>query len=182
MKQTMRPRLHIPSPRWPVWRARNLTLLSIFAVAATATIVLILGHRSIVTELEIALAIIAAATFTFFSAGLYQGLRLEGPEVTVDEADGRALEFPDVNAWIVDDGWFIGIMLWLLASILWILTNLFAVGVFWVFNRALRLVFACSPSCHGRLAPSLGYALLYTCLYTGWLFALLWGMQLVARR
>jgi hypothetical protein len=59
---------------------------------------------------------------------------------------------------------------------------LVVLAVFWVFNRALRQVFARSRQCHGRLAPSLGYALVFTILYTGWLFALVWGVHRIAAR
>jgi hypothetical protein len=43
-----------------------------------------------------------------------------------------------------------------------------------VFYLALRQVFARSRVCRGNLGKSVGYALLYTALYTGWLFALVW--------
>jgi hypothetical protein len=73
-------------------------------------------------------------------------------------------------------GLFAGVILLFL---LWLLLNLgVVVWVFllaalsWVFYLALRQVFAKSRLCRGNLAASLGYALFYTLLYTGWLFAL----------
>ena len=71
------------------------------------------------------------------------------------------------------------VVLIVLAFLLWFLINVGAVVVLvlflalaWVFSRALRQVFRHSRTCRGRLAPSLGYAVLYSALYTGWLFAL----------
>ena len=56
----------------------------------------------------------------------------------------------------------LGIMLWvfLLAALSW------------VFYLALRQVFAKRDVCRGNWPLSCGHALLYTVLYTGWLFAL----------
>ena len=71
------------------------------------------------------------------------------------------------------------VVLIVLVLALWLLANIgLAVGLVlflalsWIFCRALRQVFARSRTCRGRLGPSMGYALLYTVLYTGWLFAL----------
>ena len=73
------------------------------------------------------------------------------------------------------------VFFWLLVNALWPLIMLIAVALFWVFNRALRQVFARSRQCKGNLAASLGYALVYTTLYTGWLMALIWLVKRVHR-
>ncbi len=65
------------------------------------------------------------------------------------------------------------ILLWVLAQVIAALP-VFAVVLYWVFYRALRVVFAKSRACRGRLLRSIEYGLLYTLLYTGWIFALLW--------
>jgi hypothetical protein len=72
----------------------------------------------------------------------------------------------------------------LLVFVLWILMYLGIVlwlfllmAVAWVFYLALRQVFAKSRVCQGNLRASLGHALLYTLLYTGWLFALVFIAQ-----
>jgi hypothetical protein len=64
------------------------------------------------------------------------------------------------------------IALWILAQVIAALPVI-AVVLYWIFYRALRVVFAKSRACKGRLLRSMGYGLLYTLLYTGWVFALL---------
>ena len=46
-------------------------------------------------------------------------------------------------------------------------------AIYWVLHLALRQVFAHSDDCRSNLPRSLGFATLYTFLYTGWLFGLL---------
>lgn len=67
-------------------------------------------------------------------------------------------------------------------NVIWIVVPALCVAVFWVFNRALRQVFARSRQCGHRTGPSLGYAAFYTFLYTGWLFAILVGVQYLKAR
>ncbi len=78
---------------------------------------------------------------------------------------------------------WIGISL-LLALLFWLLVQLLALvlpwillALYWMFYRALKLVFDKAPQTHGQILPSVGYALLYTALYTGWLFILLGALQ-----
>lgn len=73
--------------------------------------------------------------------------------------------------WIVVLG-LLAILIWMLAQFIAALP-IFAVVLYWIFYRALRVVFARSKVCQGRLLRSMGYGLLYTMLYTGWIFALL---------
>jgi hypothetical protein len=90
---------------------------------------------------------------------------------------------PDAGDHLV--GCLVTLVLWtvvlaLLAILLWMLAQfiaalpVFAVVLYWVFYRALRVVFARSKACRGKLLRSMEYGLLYTLLYTGWIFALLW--------
>lgn len=66
----------------------------------------------------------------------------------------------------------ITVLLWLLVQFIAALPVI-AVVLYWIFYRALRVVFARSRACRGRLLRSMEYGLLYTLLYTGWIFALL---------
>jgi hypothetical protein len=52
-------------------------------------------------------------------------------------------------------------------------------ALYWMFYRALKLVFDKTSVCRGQWMPSLGYALLYTVLYTGWLFLLLGTLDVI---
>jgi hypothetical protein len=65
------------------------------------------------------------------------------------------------------------VLLWVLAQVIAALPVL-AMALYWIFYRALRVVFAKSRSCKGQLRRSMGYGLLYTAAYVGWIFVLLW--------
>jgi hypothetical protein len=54
----------------------------------------------------------------------------------------------------------------------WIILG-FLFGLSWVVYRALRQVFARSRQSQGKLIPSVSWAMIYTALYTSWLYALL---------
>lgn len=102
------------------------------------------------------------------------------------------LDIPDIGDSGNDlVGCLVSIVLWLVVSIVlmvlfWLLVQVLSLilpwvllALYWVFYRALKLVFAKASVCRGQLLPSLGYAFLYTALYTGWLFLLLGALQVV---
>ncbi len=77
-----------------------------------------------------------------------------------------------------------GILLWILAAVvlsvvLFLFGEVLLVAVFafmamlyWVFFRALRLVFRHSHQTKGRLLASLGFGLVYTLLYNSWIYGI----------
>ena len=183
-------------PRYPVWSASSIALAGGLAAVVASVSVFLLGHKSFFVETEISLAIVAVGLFVFLAVGLYRGAR-----VSLERLDMRPETLPEVP----DLGLFdlvggddpvsfilsivfsivvsilLALLAWLLLSMLWGLLIVAALAVFWVFNRALRQVFARSRQCQGKLGPSLGYALLYTSLYTGWLFVLAWIIHRIAK-
>lgn len=88
-------------------------------------------------------------------------------------------------------GCLLSILVWLAISVLlmvlfWVLVQVLAfvlpwvlLALYWLFYRALRIVFAKADVCCGQLMQSAGYGLLYTGLYTGWLFLLLGILELI---
>ena len=110
--------------------------------------------------------------------------------LSINPPDLSRVELPHVglphDVDIEDDllGCLGAIILWIAAALLlmvllWLLTQfiaalpVFAAVLYWIFYRALRVVFARSRACKGRLLPSMGYGLFYTVLYSGWMLALL---------
>jgi hypothetical protein len=193
-----------PRPRFPklprraryrVWSVRTITALGLITAGLTAALVYGLGKRSIFVETELTLTIIAAALFVFLAASLYHGVRVRRRDIP-GEVTGvpieKALDAPDFVSPVIEgaaEGGLPGIAAAILAVVvaflalmlLWVLLNLGIVlwvflltVVAWVFYLALRQVFAKSRVCRGNVSKSLGYALLYTALYTGWLFAVVW--------
>ena len=185
--------------RYPVWSVKTITICGILVIALTATSVFLIGKKPLFFKTELTLAIIAAVLFVFLAVGLYHGVRVRRRDVPGVDVKGVRLEeftehLPDANN--VPDaldfgegclGAIVGLLLGILVGaillvLLWLLLNLgIILAVFlvaalsWVFFLALRQTFAKSRVCKGNLAASLGYALMYTVLYTGWLFALVWA-------
>lgn len=96
------------------------------------------------------------------------------------------LDVPDIGG-SGDDlvGCLVSIVLWIVIAVVlmilfWVLVQVLAfalpwvlLALYWIFYRALHLVFVKSDVCHKNLLKSVEYGLLYTGLYTGWLFLLL---------
>ncbi len=92
-------------------------------------------------------------------------------------------DLPDTgDDWV---GALVAILMWVLVlaalvALMWVLAQFIAIlpvlamGLCWVFYRALRIVFAKSRVCKGQWRRSAGYGLVYTVVYVGWIFALLW--------
>lgn len=123
----------------------------------------------------------------------------EGFDVGSAVGLATALPAPDLKLDIADMGdsgndlvgCLVSIVLWIviaivLAVLFWVLVQALAfvlpwvlLALYWLFYRALKVVFEKTAVTRGKLAPSLGYALLFTLLYTGWLFLLLEMLRLV---
>jgi len=196
-KRTLRQRLHIQ--RYPVWSAKWVALLTLLVVALSAALVYGLGKRSLFVETELTLGVIATGLFLFLTTGLYRGVRMRREQldgsswsVNTNMADLAGLDWPSPDLDLDPEG-IVGaivavvlavvvfivlvVVAWVLLSFVWGLTLVLAMALFWLFNRALRQVFSHSRQCSGNLPASLGYAALYTTLYTGWLFALVWAIH-----
>lgn len=179
--------------RYPIWSGKSIIMVGLIAAVVTGLVVMMTSQKSLLVELEMMLAIVAAGLFAFLSAGLYFGVRIKKREVLADNLklyDGTGLDSHQIIgdvAGAADDplGCLLGLVLGLLVSVLFtllilifvnvaiVLLFLFMLLVGWVFHRALRTVFACSRQCRGKLLPSIGYAGFYTILYTGWLLGIL---------
>lgn len=82
------------------------------------------------------------------------------------------------------EGIIIGIFLWILWAILvaltlWIFSNVivivvstFAAMLYWIFFRALRLVFKNSNKSKGDIMESIKYGVTYTFLYNFWIYGI----------
>ncbi|WP_066509569.1 hypothetical protein [Rufibacter sp. DG15C] len=66
----------------------------------------------------------------------------------------------------------LSIALWLFGEILLVALFAFMAMLYWIFFRALRLVFRHSHQTRGRLTASIGYGLVYTLVYNSWIYAI----------
>jgi len=195
--------LHWPRrQRYPVWNARTIAIAGAVVVTLSAVTVFVLGRRPVIVEMLLTLGAVAAGLFMLLAVGLYRGVRVKRADPVApslkqvelrDVLDRLDFSTPDASCPLdVGDcdgdgclGAIVGLLLSVviliaLVGLLWLLVNV-AVGVFfvltlalsWVTHLALRQVFVRSRQCRGRLGPSIGYAVLYTFMYTGWLLALI---------
>lgn len=189
--------------KYPIWSAGSITAVAIVMTAATIILVAFIGKGSLISRAEITAGSLAGLIFLFLTYALYTGGRVrknESPPIALERVGfGDVAQNADAS-WMPDIGFdgggddgclgvIIGIVLTLLVGLLlillvWILANLLIpvlllvlIGVWWVMRLALRLAFAKSRTCRGNLSNSLGYAFLYTLLYTGWLFLVLAGAR-----
>lgn len=189
--------------RYPLLSIRTVMLISAPVVVLLTLTVFWISTRSFFAELQFTLLCIAAVLFLFLASGLYKGVRIKREAAknwshTRSGALRSRVSFSDllqgfghIDLGSVDLGddpmsgcitaivWFIiSIVVLLLLALLvqaaWIVLVVLLVQLYWVFYRALRIVFLRSRCCKDNVWLSLRTATIYTALYTGWIFALTW--------
>ncbi|PQA91893.1 hypothetical protein B0A69_15820 [Chryseobacterium shigense] len=186
-------------PKRPFLETRVLSYSTLGIIILVILCVWLSGehsHRSLFQNSILSTSILASIFFLFISSGLYYGLKLKENVGSIlnrkkiktfsDNSPGfNTLEF---DADLGDDGCFsilISIVLWILFSVV-IIFGLYFLGVFfwaailllaamlyWIFFRALRLVFKNSGKCKGNLLKSLTFGLLYSFLYISWIYGVI---------
>lgn len=153
------------------------------------------SHRSIIDNSLISSTIIATTFFTFITIGLYNGLNVidnysnklkltwKNAKRSVKENEFAGnIDFPSMEA----DNIFGAIVLFFFVALaiifliafivpfLWVSIVFLTVAIYWIMIRSLKLIFSRSRYCENNLLKSLGYALLYTALYTGWIYGVIY--------
>jgi hypothetical protein len=169
-----------------------LTILSIWLLG--------LGqHRTIFVNSILSTSILSGTFFLFLFINLYRGVKLKDDlgevtdKITFDMSKSSTsngsgfdvpTDMPDVGADGIE-GILLGIVFWLLFSVLlmliawfigavfWALTLIFIAMLYWIFFRALRLVFKKSNRSKGNIGTSFQYAIGYTFLYNCWIYAII---------
>ncbi|MBL6445613.1 hypothetical protein JMN32_04790 [Fulvivirga sp. 29W222] len=179
---------------------KTVLIAALATLVVTILIVYLTGlsnHRTIIENSLISLSILCVALFTFMTVGLYNGFNIYddlshklkftwrgssswtdvnfSPDLPVelDGDDACAGILISIVVWILVT---IGIILFLflaelILSFAWI--ALVAV-IYWVFIRALKLVFSKSRKCEGNLLRSFYYGFSYTTLYLGWVYGVIY--------
>ncbi|MCD0456035.1 hypothetical protein LPB85_11370 [Chryseobacterium sp. LC2016-27] len=176
--------------------------LSYFTLAIIVLVILSVwlsgtnSHRSLFQNSVVSTSILAGAFFIFISSGLYFGLKLKDNvghilhrERVKKYSDNVSL--PDVSGFdppAVGDGIggaIVSIILWFLISIVfafllyflgfffWSAILFFAAMLYWIFFRALRLVFKNSRKCKGDLLKSFAFGFFYSFLYISWIYGII---------
>jgi hypothetical protein len=180
---------------------RLIETKDIFTISLIVTVLTILGvyfwglgrQNTFFENSIISTTIISIAFFSFITFGLYNGIKLKdnlGQIIdkfkTVDTSNiSSNLTFSepvDVGEGI--GGIILSILLWILMAIvfsivLWIFSNVIVIIVltfiamlYWVFFRALRMVFKNSNKSKGDLMESIKLGLIYTTLYNFWIYGI----------
>ncbi|MET0394897.1 MAG: hypothetical protein ABW019_17265 [Chitinophagaceae bacterium] len=177
---------------------RNLFIVSIAVAVLTVVAVWLLGlgrHSTLFENSLLSTTILSAAFFLFLSIGLYKGVKLKDnlgritDRIKLDklsDLSGKIElpgEIPDAGEGL--GGIILGILGWILVAILllifiwvfgavmWVAILSFAAMLYWIFFRALRLVFRHSYQCRHNLSASMTYALAYTLLYNCWIYGII---------
>jgi hypothetical protein len=155
-------------------------------------------HNTFFENSIISTTILSTAFFLFITIGLYRGVKLKDnvgqitiekvtPTDTLDALTTHTSRSDFGGGFDVDvgegcAGIIVGIILWLLWAILvalalWIFSNVilvviatFAAMLYWIFFRAMRLVFKNSNKSKGVIWESVKYGLTYTFLYNFWIY------------
>lgn len=180
--------------------AGNVAIVSCVVVSLTTVAVWLFGlgqHRSLFANSLISTTILFAAFFLFITVGLYHGVKLRDDVGRLTDRISRK-HFPGTSGLESlpsfdghDSGGILGILaaivmavvvailaifvIWLVGAVLWTGILIFAAMLYWVFFRALRLVFKNSNRCRGQLGASLGQGLWHASLYTVWIYAVIYA-------
>ncbi|MCI1189174.1 hypothetical protein MON38_17255 [Hymenobacter sp. DH14] len=188
-----------PAPRsYRLLSAGNVALVSAAVVVVTTVAVWLLGlgqHRTLFANSLISTSILFGAFFLFTAVGLYHGVKLRDDVGRLTDRISRknfpgtsGLEsLPDFD--FSEGHGILGILaaivmavvvailavfvIWLVGALLWTGILIFAALLYWVFFRALRLVFKNSNRCRGRLGASLWEGFWYASLYTCWIYGII---------
>ena len=183
-----------------ILKGRTVFIIALITIGLTFLTVYLSGvnfNRSLSANLFISLGIIATFFFVFLVYGLYRGTRLLGnfpkfqgyepgtilhgttlPEFGMEVGEGIGGIILSILLWIAMTIAMIGLLL-LFEAVVWVSVFLIFASLYWIFLRALRMVFYKGRKTKGDLPAAVVNALTYTLLYTGWLFAIALIVQLL---
>lgn len=180
-------------------KGKSISIVSFFVIMLTVLMVYFTGlphHRSMILNSYISLTIIGIALFIFLTAGLYFGVALVDnfPSYKQLKKDihfkgydlPSNLTIPDV-AIGTGENVILSILLWigmsiLIAILFFIIIEIMVISIlllivilYWVFFRALKVVFSISARTKKNMVISIAYGLFYTLLYVGWIYAVVYS-------
>ncbi|WP_300686787.1 hypothetical protein [Chryseobacterium sp.] len=154
------------------------------------------SHRSLFQNSVLSTSVLAGVFFLFITLGLYYGLKLKDNVGSILNKE-KIKKFSDKN---LPNGGFdfdppdigegigaviLSIILWIIFSVVlvfllsflglffWSAVLFLAAMLYWIFFRALRLVFKNSGKCKGNVLKSLGLGFFYSLLYVSWIYGII---------
>jgi hypothetical protein len=184
-------------------KGKTVFIVSLIVIGATILTVWLTGinyNREITTNLYLSLSIIGFLLFAFMTFGLYKGVGLEDNfpkyksykkgDLFAHSAPGT-IDTPSTDVGDGIAGLLISILLWilmtvamilliiLLEAIFWFSLFIIIMMLYWVFFRALKLVFNKADKTVGDIFSSISYSLTYTVLYLGWIYGIVYLTEIL---
>ena len=177
-------------------------IVSLLVIGITILTVYLTGinyNRNLTSNLYLSLIIIATSLFLFMTYGLYKGVGLidnfpKFRNFKRGDIIGNATPTFDTSNVSVGDGiggLILSILLWIgmtifliillivLEAVFWFSIFILLAMLYWVFFRALKLVFKKSKDTKGNIGISAVYSLTYTFLYVGWIFGIVYLSEII---
>lgn len=198
-KSTKNSKLKLTS-NYKILNSNNIFIITLIVITLTIITVWLFGvgdHRSILENSLFSTTILSIAFFLFISIGLYKGVKIKDNlgQIT-DRFDPAKIDFikdavadrsiedaPDIGEGIF--GIIISLILWFImafvisylcwafGAIVWFSILTFIAMLYWIFFRALRLVFKKSGKCRGNYLNSILYGISFTILYNFWIYVII---------
>ncbi len=173
-----------------IWKLSTVVWSSIFTIVLVWFLVVLMQKKSVYDELENLIIIVAVPLFIFLTSGLYVGAKIKhkpiAPKFTLFK---KTLNISFDSFEMLDVFGEIPVLAWIPATIFVIVFAFFSVVALgsalvglififsWIVYRAVRLVFIKSYICKRNFIKSVLIAALYTFLYSGWLYGVVWILE-----
>ena len=181
--------------------SKNAFIISLIVIPLTIVSVWFYGmgqHKTVIENSLISTSILSLIFFLFITINLYKGAKLKDTlgKFTPHLSTKKTAFLKDINldAGIIESGsiaeegfggLILNIILWLIVTLvlsylffilgtfIWFSIVLFIAMLYWIFFRALRLIFKKSPECSGNVEKSVFYGIKYTSLYVSWIYVVI---------
>jgi len=176
-------------------KGKSVFTISLIVIGITILTVYLSGinyNRTITSNLYFSLGIIGICLFVFMTYGLYKGIGLvdnfpkykDFKSGDIISSSGELPDMPSVDIGEGIGGILLSIILWIAMTIFFVIVLIMLEAIFWfslfviltmlywVFFRALKLVFSKKKETKGNIGQSMIYSLGYTILFTGWIFGI----------
>lgn len=181
--------------------SKSAFIISLIVIPLTIVSVWFYGigtHKTVIENSLLSTSILSLAFFLFITINLYKGAKLKDtlgkftPHLTTKKT--AFLKDINLDAGIIESGsiaeegiggLILNIILWLIVTVvfsylffilgtfIWFSIVLFIAMLYWLFFRAIRLIFKKSPECSGNVEKSVFYGIMYTLLYVSWIYVVI---------
>ncbi|MFB9079789.1 hypothetical protein ACFFLS_07860 [Flavobacterium procerum] len=178
---------------YKIINSRNIFIITLIVIPLTILLVWVLGldnHRSLFANSLLSTTILSVSFFLFISIGLFNGTKIKNDLGVLEQENifFRKNSIIEMDIPEIDDGfagilfslllWFIisiagSYLLWMFETAAWIILLNFIGILYWIFFRALRLVFKKSAVCKGNFLKSAAYGFGFTLLYNFWIYMII---------